>query len=192
LKKNIYFFFLITTILLFFDQSLKVWVFFQQEALPYGEVFSIKITPFFNLSYVENNGIAFGFLGEIGASFKFLLTLFRIFAVIFLCFFAISVINKKRTSVLGVVPLSLVTAGAFGNVIDSVFYGFLGLNNGPANPLFQGRVIDMFSFSFFPPVFNLADSFVCVGVFCLFLFQTNVFFNIKNSFWFDLRALFKK
>ena len=86
-------------------------------------------------------------------------------------------------------PLSLVLAGAIGNVIDSVFYSFVGMNLGPSGGLFQGRVIDMFSFSFFPPVFNLADAFVCVGLFLIFIFQTNIVLNKKTSIWVDFKGL---
>ena len=86
---------------------------------------------------------------------------------------------------------SLILSGAIGNVIDSVFYGFVGLNQN-SNGLFQGAVIDMFAFSFFPPVFNLADAVVCIGLFLIFIFQTNIVLNKKNSIWVDFRGLFKR
>ena len=78
------------------------------------------------------------------------------------------------------------------NENDSVFYSFLGLNLGPTGGLFQGRVIDMLSFSFFSPVFNLADSFVCIGVFCILFFQTNIVLNKKKPLWADLKAVFRR
>ena len=187
-KKSIPFFCLLVVLLVFCDQFLKLFVFLKQD----GGGLSIKVTSFFNIIYLENNGIAFGFLSELGSVFKFFLTLFRLFAVVFIFFFFISLIKKKRVCLLGCVPFSLVLAGAIGNVIDSVFYSFVGMNLGPSGGLFQGRVIDMFSFSFFPPVFNLADAFVCVGLFLIFIFQTNIVLNKKTSIWVDFRGLFKR
>tara|TARA_S200000501_G_C20729268_1_gene702058 strand:- start:286 stop:861 length:576 start_codon:yes stop_codon:yes gene_type:complete len=187
-KKSIPFFCLLVVLLVFCDQFLKLFVFLKQD----GGFLSIKVTSFFNIIYLENNGIAFGFLSELGSVFKFFLTLFRLFAVVFIFFFFISLIKKKRVCLLGCVPFSLVLAGAIGNVIDSVFYSFVGMNLGPSGGLFQGRVIDMFSFSFFPPVFNLADAFVCVGLFLIFIFQTNIVLNKKTSIWVDFRGLFKR
>ena len=155
-----------------------------------GVIFSLG--EFFNLVYVENNGVAFGFLSNLGPGFKVFLTLFRLFAVVFISLFFISIIKKKQLCFLGCVPMSLIFAGAVGNVIDSVFYGVLGLNISGDSGFFQGKVIDMFSFSFFPPVFNLADTFVCVGVFCLFLFQTNLILNKKKSIWDDFLTLLRR
>ena len=177
--------------LVFIDQFLKVWIVFQQKELILlsggGCIFGLG--DFFNLVYVENNGIAFGFLSNLGSGFKIFLTLFRLFAAVFISLFFVSIIKKKQLFFLGCVPMSLVLAGAVGNVIDSIFYGVLGLNISGESGFFQGKVIDMFSFSFFPPVFNLADAFVCVGVFCLFLFQTNLVLNKKKSIWSDFLSL---
>lgn len=185
MKKSLLFFFFLVVLLVFCDQFLKVFVFFENQAnnLPYS------FGPFLNITYVENPGIAFGVGSGLGPIFKFFLTLFRLFAVIFISFFFVSIIKKKRVCLLGCVPFSLVLSGAIGNVVDSVFYAFVGLNK-DSNDLFQGAVIDMFHFSFFPPVFNLADSFVCVGVFCLFVFQTNIVLNKKKSIWSDFKGLF--
>ena len=185
-KKSIPFFCLLIAILVCCDQALKLFVFYKQV----GGSLPINITSFFEIVYLENNGIAFGFLSEQGDLFKFFLTLFRLFAVVFIFFFFISIIKKKKVCLLGCVPFSLVLAGAIGNVIDSIFYSFIGLNRDPGG-LFQGKVIDMFSFSFFPPVFNLADAFVCVGVFSIFIFQTNIMLNKKRSLWGDFINLFK-
>jgi len=191
LKKSLVFFFLLTCGLVFIDQSLKIWVFFQQKSLLYSGQPILRFGDLLNIVYVENNGVAFGFLANLGPAFKFFLSLFRLFAVIFISLFFVSIIKKRRVCLLGCVPFSLILAGALGNVLDSVFYGFLGLNL-EGSGLFQGKVIDMFAFSFFPPVFNLADSFVCVGVFCLFVFQTNIILNKKNSIWVDFMGLFKR
>lgn len=84
----------------------------------------------------------------------------------------------------------MITAGAFGNIIDSLFYGVIF----DYAPLMFGRVVDMFYFPlidtiwpawvpfvggerllFFAPVFNFADSCVTVGAFYLILFQNRFF-----------------
>ena len=193
MKKSVLFFFLLAIGLVCGDQFLKIWVVFQQKSLVGsggGSIFGLG--GFFNLVYVENNGVAFGFLSNLGSGFKVFLTLFRLFAAVFISLFFVSIIKKKQLCFLGCVPMSLVLAGALGNVIDSVFYGVLGLNISGESGFFQGKVIDMFSFSFFPPVFNLADAFVCVGAFCLFLFQTNLILNKKKSIWDDFLTLLRR
>jgi signal peptidase II len=70
-----------------------------------------------------------------------------------------------------------------GNIIDCVFYGrifsestytqvatLFPAGGGYANWL-HGRVVDMFSFSIFPPIFNFADAAITVGVFYMLIFQ---------------------
>ena len=78
------------------------------------------------------------------------------------------------------IGLTLITAGAFGNIIDSLFYGLIW----DYAPFMFGKVVDMFYFPiirsgekviFFSPVFNFADSCVTVGAFYLILFQWKFF-----------------
>ena len=78
------------------------------------------------------------------------------------------------------VGLTLITAGAIGNVIDCLFYGIIW----DYAPLMFGKVVDMFYFPiirsgervlFFNPVFNFADSCVTVGAFYLLLFHWRFF-----------------
>lgn len=157
------------------DQALKLYV---RTHFAYGE--SREILPFFQLCFVENNGMAFG----IEWADKIFLTLFRLVAVGLLSWYLHRLIHPKmqvdgtsvtpaRTSYLAMV--SLVTAGAIGNIIDCVFYGQLfGYSN-----WFYGRVVDMLYFPiitnstgeclFFRPVFNIADSCVTVAVICILI-----------------------
>ena len=143
----------------------------------------------FQILFIENEGMAFGmkFGGAVG---KFLLSFFRIGLVAALCWW-ISTLVKKSTVPTGViVGLTLITAGAFGNIIDSLFYGLIF---GYA-PFMFGRVVDMFFFPiidttwpawmpfvggnhflFFAPVFNFADSCVTCGAIYLILFQWRFF-----------------
>ena len=137
------------------------------------------IGEWFRLCFVENEGMAFGmsFGGQVG---KFLLSLFRIVLSGFLIWWIRS-LNKKGTTPTGVlVGLTLITAGAVGNIIDCLFYGLIW----DYAPFMFGKVVDMFFFPiirdgarviFFSPVFNFADSCVTVGAFYLVLFQWRFF-----------------
>lgn len=130
-----------------------------------------EILPFFLLCFVENNGMAFG----IQWLPKWCLTAFRIIMVGVLGWY-IHILLKRdvRTSYLSMI--TLITAGALGNIIDCVFYGKLfGYET-----WFYGRVVDMLYFPiihnaagetlFFRPVFNLADSYITIAVFAIIIF----------------------
>ena len=179
-----------------FDQALKFWV---KTNMVYGE--QIKIFDWFFILFTENNGMAFGleFGGEIG---KYFLSIFRIVAICALFFYLYYLVNKKVSS--GVLfSISLVLAGAVGNMIDSVFYGIVfdhsygqlsGFLNGGYSSFLQGRVVDMFYFPiincylpnwipyfggdhfiFFRPIFNVADSCITIGVLNLLIFHRSFF-----------------
>ena len=179
-----------------FDQALKFWV---KTNLVYGE--QIKIFDWFFILFTENNGMAFGleFGGEIG---KYFLSIFRIVAICALFFYLYYLVNKKVSS--GVLfSISLVLAGAIGNMIDSAFYGIIfdhsygqlsGFLNGGYSSFLQGRVVDMFYFPiincylpnwipyfggdhfiFFRPIFNVADSCITIGVLNILIFHRSFF-----------------
>tara|TARA_Y100000766_G_C18616996_1_gene464201 strand:+ start:109 stop:636 length:528 start_codon:yes stop_codon:yes gene_type:complete len=159
LKKTPFLFFVLILILL--DQGLKIWVFYNQDILFFPGWWWDNI-PFFDVVYLENSGMAFGLLNNSGAWIKLFLSLFRVFAVFFLFYFVLKRFSSFSTFSLFV--LGLLIAGACGNCIDSVFYESWGLNReGLGGGVFSGNVIDMFRVSFFPPIFNLADSFITVG-----------------------------
>ena len=177
-------------LLLLLDQVLKIWI---KTHLQLHE--SIEITPWFYLYFTENPGMAFG-IEVIG---KLFLSLFRIVAVGFIGYYLYKLV-KANQSFGFIACISMILAGAVGNIIDSVFYGvvfdhsfgqvatFLPTEGGYATWL-HGKVVDMFyfpliqthfpdwfplwggeEFIFFRPIFNLADSAICVGVFLLLLF----------------------
>ena len=95
------------------------------------------IGQWFRICFVENEGMAFGmkFGGMVG---KFLLSLFRVILCVALVWW-ISKLNKKGDTPTGVlVGLTLITAGAFGNIIDCLFYGLIW----DYAPFMFGRVVD--------------------------------------------------
>lgn len=171
---------LLGIVLVLIDQVIKILV---KTNMQIGEQFNV-IGQWFRILFIENDGMAFGmsFGGEIG---KYILTAFRV------CLFAaiwwwVSKLLKKGSEVpAGVtVGLTLIAAGALGNIIDCLFYGLIFE---PHLPFMQGKVVDMFYFplidtyigghhiTFFDPVFNFADSCVTVGAFYLILFQWRFF-----------------
>ena len=149
------------------DQTLKLYI---KTHFALGE--SHEVTSWFWLTFVENDGMAFG----IEWFSKLLLTLFRIVAVGVLSWYMHRLIhiNRARTSFLATV--AFVTAGALGNIIDCVFYGKLFGYAG----WFYGKVVDMLYFPliknaageclFFRPVFNFADACITTAVIVLILF----------------------
>ena len=192
---------LIVMLLLLFDQLLKIWVKTHMELHE-----SIEITPWFYICFTENPGMAFG-IEVIG---KLFLSLFRIVAVIFIGYYLWKLV--KRNYAFGfIVCISMILAGAMGNIIDSVFYGVIFDHSyGQVATLFppdggygtwlHGKVVDMFyfpliettlpewlpiwggqEFVFFRPIFNLADSSICVGVFFLLLFYRDTFSKSLNT-----------
>ena len=162
-------------VLVVVDQVIKVLV---KTNMTIGQHIPV-IGQWFRLCFIENEGMAFGmkFGGMVG---MFILSLFRICLCGALIWW-ISSLNKKGKAPVGVlVGLTLITAGAFGNIIDSLFYGLVW----DYAPFMFGKVVDMFYFPiirsgekviFFSPVFNFADSCVTVGAFYLVLFQWKFF-----------------
>ena len=147
------------------------------------------IGQWFRLCFVENEGMAFGmafgmsFGGQVG---KFLLSLFRIVLSGFLIWWIRSLDKKGKAPTGVLVGLTLITAGAIGNIVDCLFYGLIW----DYAPFMFGKVVDMFFFPiirdgerviFFSPVFNFADSCVTVGAFYLVLFQWKFFAKDEKS-----------
>ena len=140
---------IIILVIIIADQWLKIWVktqFYLYE--------SSDIADWFKLTFVENPGMAFGW--EIGS--KLFLTLFRIVASIALIYYIFKIRSNREYSRGYFVCLSLITAGAIGNVIDCMFYGIifdqstpytiatLFPDGGGYGTFLHGRVVDMFYF----------------------------------------------
>jgi signal peptidase II len=115
LKKAILTFFIVILI----DQSSKIWV---KTQMLYDESISVFGTWFY-IHFIENPGMAFGmeFGGDWG---KLALSLFRIVAITLIGVFLYRLIKKNAPSGL-IISISLILAGAVGNIIDSAFYGLI-------------------------------------------------------------------
>ncbi len=170
---------LLILVILVIDQLIKIEV---KTHFSLGE--SVRVTNWFYLSFVENNGMAYGmtFFNKI------VLSLFRIIALIAIGWYMCQVVRRKHSKGYLIV-LSMIFAGAAGNILDSMFYGlifdasspytvsqFVPFGTGYASFL-HGKVVDMFyfplivttypdwipwkggeEFVFFAPVFNFADA----------------------------------
>jgi len=152
---------LVIFLVLFFDQALKIYIKF---TMTLGEDIPM-IGDWFKLYFTENYGMAFGmqFGGEWG---KLSLSIFRILAIIAIGIYLYLITRKKNTSTGLIVSISMIMAGAMGNIIDSAFYGliftqssyhtvaeFASTGQGYAGFL-HGRVVDMLYF----PIINLQQS----------------------------------
>lgn len=193
---------LLGMILVVFDQVVKILV---KTNMEIGDHFNV-IGNWFQIYFIENEGMAFGmkFGGTVG---KFLLSLFRIGLFALLWWWIASLVKKRFDSEGKVVlkedgrqkvpegvlvGLTLITAGAFGNILDCLFYGII-FNYAP---FMFGRVVDMLYFPlidtfwpqwmpfvggerllFFAPVFNIADSCVTIGALYLIFFQYRFFLS---------------
>jgi len=147
---------LLIGIIIVLDQILKVWI---KLNMSMGQEYNV-LGNWFIIHFTENYGMAFGlqFWGEYG---KLFLSLFRITAVIMIGLYIAWLIKHKVSDGL-VLGISLIMAGAIGNIIDSAFYGLLFSESGYATPatflpaeggyssFLHGRVVDMFYF----PIIN--------------------------------------
>lgn len=185
---------ILVTIIL--DQLIKIII---KTSFHYGE--SVRITDWFYLTFIENNGMAFG----MQVMPKAVQTIMRLVFSGFILWYIMKLVKAKYKN--GYITcISLIFAGAIGNVIDSIFYGaifsestyssvatFVPADEGYADWLY-GRVVDMFYFPlfefdwpswipfvggnhfiFFSPVFNLADAAISCGTIALLIFYSRTF-----------------
>jgi signal peptidase II len=177
-------------LLLVCDQAVKIWV---KTHMQLGE--SIEVFPWFKICFTENAGMAFG----IELVDTYILTLFRIVIVCLFGAFILKLV-KRNYKFGFILCASMILAGALGNIIDCTFYGLLFDHSygqvatflpesGGYSTFLNGKVVDMLyfpliktvwpswipvwggeEFVFFRPIFNVADSSICVSVFILLLF----------------------
>jgi len=193
LKKAVF----IIILVLLIDQISKIYI---KTNFLYGE--SVVVFDWFRILFIENKGMAWGFEfgGETG---KLFLTIFRILAVTGIGYW-LYISIKENMHTVAIVAISLIFAGAMGNIIDSVFYGVIFdtphnkiatlFAEKPYGKLLHGKVVDMFyfpiwsgdlpdwipyfggkPFTFFNAIFNVADTAISTGVALLIVFSKKAF-----------------
>lgn len=191
-------------VLLIIDQVIKIYV---KTHFCLGE--SVRVTDWFFIEFVENNGMAWGM------SFinKLTLSLFRLVAIFLGTWYVLRIIKRDSHSLMYVVFVAMILTGAIGNMLDSMFYGLCFTASSPYyvaysvpfgegyTDFLMGKVVDMFRFpfftitwpewipliggshfTFFDPVFNFADSCVTVGVLALLLFKRKELETLGQDF----------
>ena len=190
---------LIIAIILLVDQFVKIYI---KTNFVYGEAGQIDVASWFKILLIENEGMAWGTKIP-GAYGKLILTVFRILAVLGIGYCLYDASTKHSSNYL-MVAISLIFAGAVGNIIDSVFYGAIfdnSYNNlatlfaeNPYGTWFHGKVVDMLyfpivegnfpewlpiwgghQFKFFNAIFNIADMAISTGVGILIVFNKRAF-----------------
>lgn len=199
MSKKIVFSSVVIFLILFLDQFSKIYIKTSFELYQKHQVFS-----WFQIVFIENDGMAWGatlsdfipFISERLA--KLILTWFRIVAITGIGYWLCKSVRSSKKQPL--LAISLVFAGALGNIIDSVFYGVIFTESKGQmaqlfpetgyDTLFYGKVVDMLHFpiwegviaewiplfggryfSFFDPVFNIADVSISLGIFFLIIFN---------------------
>ena len=194
---------LIIILILLIDQWSKIYV---KTHFVLGE--SVEVFSWFKILFIENEGAAWGtklsdvlpVSDKVG---KLILTVFRLFAIAGIGYWLWDIIRKKSNRTL-ILAVSLIFAGALGNIIDSMFYGIIFNDSfnqtatlfaqDPYGSLFYGKVVDMLyfplidsnwpewvpyvggqNFRFFEPVFNIADTAISTGVGILIVFNKKAF-----------------
>lgn len=189
---------ILIVIILVVDQLSKIYIKTNFELYE-----DIKVFSWFKILFIENEGMAWG--AKIPGSYgKVILTLFRLVAIVGIGWWLWDSTRKKAPKVL-LISISLIFAGAMGNIIDSVFYGVLFNDStgqvatflpeaGGYAPLLKGKVVDMLYFPlydgilpdwvpiwggerfvFFEPVFNIADMAISTGFGILLVFHRKAF-----------------
>lgn len=189
--------YLIVFLILIIDQISKIYV---KTHFILGQ--EVKVFNWYKILFIENKGMAWGteIPGQYG---KIVLTVFRLLVVPAIGYWLWDSIQKKSSNFL-IVAISLILAGAFGNIIDSVCYGVIFDNSfnhiatlfsdKPYGTWFHGDVVDMFyfpfwhgnlpswlpfwggkEFTFFNAIFNVADFAISTGVGILIFFNKKAF-----------------
>lgn len=191
--------YLLIFIILIIDQASKIYI---KTNFILGE--EVEVFKWFKILFIENEGMAWGTKIP-GVYGKLFLTLFRLAAVSGIGYWLWDSVERKHSSNYLIVSIALIFAGAFGNIIDSVFYGVIFDDSHqqlatlfaekPYGTWFHGQVVDLFyfpfvkdypmpdwvpliggrPFTFFNAIFNVADMSISTGVGILIFFNKKAF-----------------
>ena len=190
--------YLIVFIILLVDQLSKIYI---KTNFVLGD--EVEVFSWFRIHFIENEGMAWGTVIP-GTYGKLILTIFRLLVVPLIGYWLWDSITKKHCSNYLIVAISLILAGALGNIIDSVFYGVIFddssyqlatlFSDKPYGTWLYGKVVDMFyfplfegdwpewlpviggqHFKFFNAIFNVADAAISTGVGILIVFNKKAF-----------------
>jgi signal peptidase II len=197
--------YLLVLLLLVIDQVSKIYI---KTHFVLGERILVMGQNWFQIFFIENEGMAWG-VELPGAYGKLFLTLFRILAVGGIGYWMHDSVKKHGSNYL-IVAIALILTGAFGNIIDSVFYGIIFDDShgqvatlfakNPYGTMFHGKVVDMLYFpivedyvlpswlpiwggkecTFFNAIFNVADMAISTGVGILIVFNKKAFAHENN------------
>lgn len=189
--------YLIVILVLIIDQLSKIYI---KTHFMLNE--EVTVFEWFRIRFIENEGMAWG--AKIPGTYgKIILTLFRIVAVAGIGWWLNDAVKKRQSPYL-IVSVALILAGAFGNIIDSVFYGLIFDHSvgqtatlfaeHPYGTILHGKVVDMLYFplfegtfptwfpiwggeyfNFFNAIFNIADAAISIGVGILIVFNKKAF-----------------
>lgn len=192
--------YLLIFVILVLDQFSKIYI---KTNFVLGE--EVPVFSWFRIYFIENDGMAWGtkIPGDYG---KLILTLFRIVVVGGIAWWLAKSVREHAPKLL-IICISLIFAGAVGNIIDSVFYGKIFshsygqlatlFSEQPYGQWFHGRVVDMIyvpiiedypmpewvpliggrNFTFFNAIFNIADVAISIGFLLLVFFNKKMFPN---------------